>query len=357
MRALVLMLMVLPTVAVADLAQVDLGEVAADPDAPTVGASLDRTEALLGDRLILTVSAVAKTGIGVRLADKLELGKLELLDRDDGDKAGRDLGDGRRAHRFILGVAGYELGDLEVPSLKITYSLPNGDARVITTAPLTVHLSGLIKDDPSDPNRAPDAETKLELQPLRPTRSALIEDKRLLGILRWSAIVAGGLLVAGIAFLLVRRALRRTKVAEAQAAAAAPPRRPPDEVAIEKLRALRAAGDFAAELYRPFYFAVAEIVREYLGARYGFDSLELTSQELMQALGERAPHLATVDGEVARFLEATDLVKFAKTGSSDGAAAAVLTAAESLVLSTSAPLESAASMVTSPIRPSVNHES
>src|SRR5437763_13249243 len=85
---------------------------AEDPDAPTVGASLDKAEAHVGDRLTLTVSAVAKAGVAVTLPSKLDLGKVELLDRNDGDRNGRDLGDGRRSHRFVLGVAAYETGEL-----------------------------------------------------------------------------------------------------------------------------------------------------------------------------------------------------------------------------------------------------
>src|SRR2546421_7786620 len=92
------------------LAAVDMGDVQPDGDAPTVGASLDRTDAHVGDRLTLTLSAVARAGVAVTLPGKPELGKLELLDRSDGEKGGRDLGDGRRAHRFVLGVAAYELG-------------------------------------------------------------------------------------------------------------------------------------------------------------------------------------------------------------------------------------------------------
>ena len=35
---------------------------------------------------------------------------------------------------------------------------------------------------------------------------------------------------------------------------------------------------------RPFYFAVSEVIRDYLGARYGFDSLEMTTDELVAEL-------------------------------------------------------------------------
>jgi hypothetical protein len=131
---------------------------------------------------------------------------------------------------------------------------------------------------------------------------------------------------------------------------AAGPVRPPDEVAMEKLRALRAEGNFGREEYRPFNFAVAEIVRAYLGARYGFDSLELTTQELLAELVAKAPHLADPNGEVVRFLSETDLVKFAKTGSTDGAALAALDAAQAIVLSTAKPLEEISKAASGPVR-------
>src|SRR5256885_15279647 len=118
-------------------------------------------------------------------------------------------------------------------------------------------------------------------------------------------------------------------------AEAAAPGRPPEEIAMEKLRALRAAGHFGADGYRPFYFAVAEVVRAYLGARYRFDSLELTTTELVDELRARARPLADPQGEVVRFLDTTDLVKFAKTGSTEAEAHAILELAEAIVRTTS----------------------
>lgn len=296
-------------------------------DAPTVGASLDRAEAHVGDRLTLTVTAVARPGIAVTLPSKLDLGKLEA--EGSVERSVRDLGDGRRSHRFVLSLAAYEVGDLEVPPLELSWITPNGELHTVKTAPVPLKIKPLVSGD--EPNQ--------DVQPLRPPRSAIVEDKRLLKAVRWGLAVLGGLLAFASAFTLVRRLLRRRVVALAETAAEAGPRRPPDEVAMEKLRALRAAGQFARDGYRPLYFAVAEVVREYLGGRYGFDSLELTTTELLDALRVKAPHLADAGGEVARFLHDTDLVKFANAGSTDERALAILDAAQAIVLSTAAPLE------------------
>jgi hypothetical protein len=307
----------------------------ADADAPTVGASLDKSEAHVGDRLTLTISAVAKAGIAVTLPGKLDLGKLELLDRSEDQ---RDLGDGRRSHRFVLGVSAYDLGELEVPAIELTYLTPRGEARTVSTQPVRLQVKGLVAED----------EAKPEVQPLRGTRSAWVENKQLVRIVRLSLVGLAGALALTIAALLVRRALRRRRL-EAAEALPAGPRRPPDEVAMEKLRALRAAGNFSVDGYRPFYFALAEIVREYLGARYGFDSLELTTTELVDQLALKASHLSDPLGDVVRFLHDTDLVKFAKAGSTDEAALRSLEAAQAIVLSTAAPLEEVAQTRSGPV--------
>ena len=318
----------------------DLGSAADDPDAPTVGVSIDKTEAHVGDRLTLTVSAVAKAGIAVMLPAKLDTGKLEILDRNDSDKAGRDLGDGRRSHRFVLGVAAYETGEIEVPALEVTYLLPSGQVRSVETEPLTVNVRPLVAADEAHP----------EPQPERPPRSAWVEDQRVIRALKWGGIGLGGAIALLTAALLIRRAWRRRRVSAGVVAAVNVPRRAPDAVAIEKLTALRAAGNFAVDGYRPFYFALTEVVREYLGARYGFDALEMTTTEVLDELKKRAEHLVTEGAEVPRFFADCDPVKFAKAGSTDAAALSALDAAQAIVLSTAAPLEEVAKSISGPVR-------
>lgn len=334
--SLVALLLVSAVALAQDMGKADVD----DPDAPTVGASLDKAEAHVGDRLVLTVSAVAKAGIAVTLPAKLDLGKLEILDRNDGDKNGRDLGDGRRSHRFVLGVAAYETGDITVPPIEVSYITPRGDVRTVETDEITLHIRPLVGPDEAHP----------EPQPERPPRSAWVEDVRVVRAIKWAGLVGAGLVLLTAAGLLLRRALKRRAPGAAVAAVAAGPRRAPDAVAMERLAALRAAGNFGVDGYRPFYFALTEIVRDYLGARYGFDALEMTTTELLDELATRAAHLTAAGGEVPRFFADCDLVKFAKAGSTDQAALAALDAAQAIVLSTAAPLEEVAQSISGPVR-------
>ena len=69
---------------------------------------------------------------------------------------------------------------------------------------------------------------------------------------------------------------------------------------------------------RPFYFALSEAIREYLGGRFGFDSLEMTTEELMVAM-RHVPLTSTrgvLGSEIEGWLSACDLVKFAKVSPS-----------------------------------------
>jgi hypothetical protein len=112
-------------------------------------------------------------------------------------------------------------------------------------------------------------------------------------------------------------------------AAARVDERPAHDVALEKLRALAGGPELAADDRRPFYFAHTEIVREYLGRRYGLTTLELTTRELLDAL-ERVD-LGPGRDALAAWLEACDLVKYAGARATEEEAQAALAQAVDLV--------------------------
>lgn len=308
-----------------------------DPSAPTVGASLDRSEAHVGDVLTLTVTAVASDAVtqSVQLAAP-ELGKLELLDRSTDD---RKLGDGRTSRRFVLRVAAYEVGELEVPPLTLSYAGGDGKRHELHTEALPLRLRPVVDE----------AQPKLA-EPRAP-REVLVEDRRPL----WALLGLGALLGAAVLGLLLRAWWRRRQ-RRARTADEVVELRPPDEVALARLRELRARGGFSHDGYRPFHFAVSETMRAYVGGRWGFGALEQTTTELLDelarlrvvpmptamanpdpatAVAEPVPALdAARLGALRELLESCDLVKFAKLPSSDEASLALLDAAEGFVRAT-----------------------
>ncbi len=329
----VLILGLAATAHAVDLGAFDAATLPPDPDAPTVGVSIDRTEGALGDRLNLTISATSKEGIVVTLPASVELGKFEVLTRDDGNPAGLDVGNGRRSRRFLLGIASYEVGTHAIPEIRLSYISAGGQVRFVDTEPLLITITGVI-----GPTEKP------EPQPLRAVRSTMVEDVRAKQALQYGAVG----LAALIALLVIRAIVRRLLRKRAEAAAVAPPPRPADEVAMERLQVLRARGNFALDSYRPYYFELAEILRQFLGGRFEFDSLELTTHELLLVLVEKAPSLAAADGDVARFFDEADLVKFAKFGSDDVTADRAFNFVQATVLANARRLEPAPAPATPP---------
>jgi hypothetical protein len=113
-------------------------------------------------------------------------------------------------------------------------------------------------------------------------------------------------LVLATALGLAFRAWRKRPKKEAPP----PPPRPPWEVALEALADVRRSGWVEAGRFGEHFDRVSHVLRRYLGDRFGFDALESTSREILGALSSR--QVSRDDAAlVERFLDESDLVKFA----------------------------------------------
>jgi hypothetical protein len=112
----------------------------------------------------------------------------------------------------------------------------------------------------------------------------------------------------------------------------APPA-PPWEIALERLDEVRYASLLEVGRYQEYFDRVNDAVRQYLGARYGFDGLESTSDEILQAL-RRATLEQIAMPAVVQFLEDCDLVKFAKFTPTTEECTRALDSAERIVRTT-----------------------
>jgi hypothetical protein len=259
-------------------------------DAPTVTARTDKPEAHVGDAIAFTITSIGPRAMPVVLPANLDLGQFSELERTLEEK---DLGDGRMSRVFALKIAAYQPGAAEIPALELTYFGQGGTVKSVRTPTIPFTITSLIANEPEP-----------KLKDNAPSRRVAQRDYLLL-------YIAGGLAAAGLGAglaLLIRRRLKRRKPAPPPV-----PPRPAHEVAMAKLDRLGTLLTDGSDV-RPFYFELSEAVREYLGGRFGFDSLEMTTEELMQALRRTA--LAAIprviDSEIEGWLSACDLVKFAK---------------------------------------------
>jgi hypothetical protein len=218
---------------------------------------------------------------------------------------------------------------MELPPLPVAVARANGEIASVCTHP---HIIGV--EDPIA--NAPQAEPKSNPPP-RPQREEWTALKK---ALLWGSL---GLLAGALLAYLAYRQLTKPKPPEPP-----PPPRPPWEVALEKLDEVRHAGLLETQRDAEYFDRVSDAVRGYLGARFGFDGLESTSDEILTALKKQAGGFVRLDtaGEVGapapgiplddvrRFLGECDLVKFANLKPSADQCASALLSGEQIVRST-----------------------
>jgi len=220
---------------------------------------------------------------------------------------------------------------LVLPPLPISIARAKSD---IVTRCTTPH--SIVVEDPTA--STPDAQPKANPAP-RLQREEWVTLERALA---WGAL--GIALGALLAWAVVRWVRRPRPVPPP------PPPRPPWEVAFERLDEARHAGLLETQRFAEFFDRVNDAVREYLGARFGFDGLECTTDETLAAL-RRVPHFGLPLPQVAGFLQECDLVKFADVTPTLTECERALIQAESVVRATMPPVSEPASSRAREVQP------
>ena len=255
--------------------------------------------------------------MAVNLPSTIALDPFTVLDRKEAEQ---DLGDGKMRREFTIVAATYEPGEVEIPAVEVTYLGKTGEVRTAKTAPLPIKIASLIANEPEP-----------QLKDIAPPVVVRQQDLLL-------AYIAGGLVAAALGALLTWLIVRRLR--GRALLRPGPPPRPAHEIALEKLDRLGTYGFLENADNRPFYFAVSEVIREYLGARFGFDSLELTTDELVAEL-RRSAGRELILGQIQGWLSSCDLVKFAKISPSASESRGTLETAIMIVSTTRPRVEAA----------------
>jgi hypothetical protein len=200
---------------------------------------------------------------------------------------------------------------LTLPPLPITVARASGDLITLCTQPHSV-----VVEDPtsSTPNPQP--------KPNPPPRQQREEWTLLKQAVTIGAIA---LLVGAVLAWLIGRWLKRPRPVPPP-----PPPRPPWEVALEALHDLRHAGLTREGRFAEHFDRVSDIVRRYLGDRYGFDGLESTTREMLSELRATTPRILVLD-DIERFLRQADLVKFARLTPSELECSTALADADGII--------------------------
>ncbi|MBK8170038.1 MAG: hypothetical protein IPK60_06805 [Sandaracinaceae bacterium] len=245
---------------------------------------------MTGDVIHVTLVADALTGDDVTVPQQ-SFAPFEL---HSSNMVRGEMNNGRRRTTFRLDLLALEPGSLAIPVLTVRIATADGEIGNVLTASRPVRVGSVLGNTPN-------------AQPKPPTQPVIVmEDDYTLA---WIGGIVLALILTAAITLLIARYLRRRK----KAIVPSTPPRPPWDVAMEKLNALRMnqARLLAEGRMMEFVDGVSDAVREYLGNRYGFVGLESTTDEVIAYL-RKVDRLGVAREQVGAMLSDCDLVKFAK---------------------------------------------
>jgi hypothetical protein len=230
-----------------------------------------------------------------------ELGDFELLSQSrEPPKTGTEPA----VTVFRLKLSAFNLGMVTLPSVPFVVSTPEGPKRFVAPGQ-TLEVGSTLP---------PDADSQgADLRDIQPPTEVAIRSWMLLWAL--AGLLAAAALAYGAWRLFQKYRSHRAAVVELPA--------PLDVRTRRALDALKADDLPTKGNVKDFYFRLSEIVRGYLGERYGFDALECTSSELVAKLRRMSTPGLPEDG-LLRFVSESDLVKYARAESSPDSCRAAL---------------------------------
>ena len=258
-----------------------------------VSATLDSTTLFIGDQTDLHLRAIGEVGeqVTMPVLDKELIPGVEIVDCTIVDTL--SLKDGRVQYDQYLTVTSFE------DSLFYIAPLPfvSGDDTVWSDG-LTLNVVQPFEMDTTD----------MAITDIKGVYKAPIW---WWGIFRWVllAVLLAGVGVAGYYLITY---LQRRKLEEAGNEVVTEPLRPAEEVALEKLDAIKEKKIWQQGQVKEYYTQLTDVVREYIARRFEVSSVEQTSDETLRDIRPLLCERKDLYDQLRKMLTLADLVKFAK---------------------------------------------
>lgn len=274
----------------------------------TVRSSVEPQEVELGRSLVVRIAATHKVGERVRWPAAQALGPaFEEVSRRHEAGAERD---GLVTSELFIEAMVFDLSVREIPPLAI--GLDDTAGTMVQSRSLPMRVRGQIDD------------ANAQLRALSPPVEVPVRNTRLL-LMLGTIPVLFMLIVLGYPLLRRRRAVVPAAVKRKEV------RLPAYEEAIARLDLLEESGLLEESDLKKAFLAMSEIVRDYLGRRFEFSSLDLTTSEIQSRLEGVSAEGEIWKARVVDWLSSCDLVKFAKTAADGEEAREALDRARVLV--------------------------
>ena len=259
--------------------------------APLVTLVADPKDGLkTGDIVKITITATTDDGDDITVPTQA-FSPFEVWKKNLSITPGQN---GKRVFTFVLQLLSLEPGEFNPSPVHLRVVKRDGTIGSVLANMPKIRITSLIANEPN-------AQPKPATKPF-----VVMEDDYTLAYIGGALLAA--LIIAGLTLLISRWWKKR----EASRVPPPPPR-PAWDIALEKLDFLRRKGPQLIVDGRSMEFVdgVSDALREYLGARYGFDGLESTTDEIVARL-KNVERLGVPRAEIATLLGDCDLVKFAK---------------------------------------------
>lgn len=258
-----------------------------------VSATLDSTTLFIGDQTDLHLRAIGEVGeqVTMPVLDKELIPGVEIVDRTIVDTL--SLKDGRVQYDQYLTVTSFE------DSLFYIAPLPfvSGDDTVWSDG-LTLNVVQPFEMDTTD----------MAITDIKGVYKAPVW---WWGIFRWVllAVLLAGVGIAGYYLITY---LQRRKLEEEGNEVVTEPLRPAEEVALEKLDAIKEKKIWQQGQVKEYYTQLTDVVREYIARRFEVSSVEQTSDETLRDIRPLLSERKDLYDQLRKMLTLADLVKFAK---------------------------------------------
>ncbi len=263
--------------------------------APEITIAADRQTVTVGDPIeyILTVRYDSSLHLIAPVIGRM-VGALDVL--ADTVLAEALIDGNRKTYKRRLRLAAFQTGDLWAPALQGHLVDTAGLATAWQTDSLSFAVASVLGE--VDPDSADIKSLKAQFE----------ADE---GHWWWWAL-AFALVALGVYLYLRRRWQRQPETKKV-----GPPPTPAWESALLALQSLREEIDPGSDGGRLWYFRLSSILRRYFDDRYGWDSIDETTTEVMRRL-DYAPFNGGHEDRAREFFRLADLVRYAKTSAKVG---------------------------------------
>lgn len=258
-----------------------------------VSAAIDSTTLFIGDQTDLHLQATCEVGEQVQfpvLGDELIPG-IEIVDKTIIDTT--TLKDGRLQYNQYLTLTSFEDSLFYIAPLTFV----SGDQTIQSEA-LTLNVVQPFEVDSAD----------MAITDIKGVYEAPIW---WWGVFRWLLLALGivGISTGGYYLITYLQARVSKKDEELDAVELL---RPAEEVALEKLDAIREEKIWQSGRVKEYHTQLTDVVREYIARRFEVSSAEQTSDETLRAMRPLLNDKKELFEQLRRMLTLADLVKFAK---------------------------------------------